>query len=132
MNTLTKRNSHRQRILYTCLRTHADTVSHRHSWSEVSVRQALRSKTLHKCTYNRIRPWVPACCYHTNGICFLVYLVKTVSIFKNLCVNIERVNSVDTERKNLLCIFLTTAGRSSKNGYINILQFCDVANNRIV
>ena len=40
--------------------------------------------------------------------------------------DVEGVNGIDTQRQNLVGIFLAGAGRGGQNGYVNIFQFLDV------
>ena len=54
--------------------------------------------------------------------------VERTAQIDDLSVDVERIDGVDAESKALLRIFLNLAGRSSKDGYIDILKFCDILN----
>ena len=131
MNAFAQGNGHREGILDTFLGTNAYTVSHRHSWAEVGVAQALGSQALHQGTYNAVTAWIPSCCNDTDGICLLVQLHQSFTVATDISMDVERVNGIDAQGQDLLGKLLARAGRSGQNGNVDVLQFLDVLNDLV-
>ena len=89
VDALTEGDGHTQSVLHTSLRAYADAVAHRHTRTEVGVRETLRSQTLHQGAHDRVAARIPACCNHTHGVGLLVEFHQTLTVATDLCVDIE-------------------------------------------
>ena len=126
VDTLAEGNRHRERILHAGLGTYADAVAHRHTRTEVGIAESLRSKTLHQGADDGVGTRIPACGNDADGIRLLIQFHQTFAIAADISVDIERIDGIDTQGKNLIGILLTRASWRSENGYIHILQFADI------
>ena len=57
---------------------------------------------------------------------FLGHSVERTAEVNNLCVNVETVDSVDAERKNILGVSLNAACGSGKHSHVHVLEFANV------
>ena len=120
VNTLTNRNSHTESILDTFLTTDTYAMSHTTSWAEVGICNTLGGQTLHKCTDNAVRTWIPTSTDDTYGTCLLCCSIKATTQVTDKTVNIKTIYCIDTQSQALESIFFYTTCRSSQNGNINL------------
>ena len=132
MDTLAKRNRHRESVLHTFLRTHAYAMTHRHTRTEVGITQSLGCETLHEGTDDRITTRIPTCSNHADGVCLLIEFHQTLTIAAYVRVDVERVDGVDTQRQDHVSILLARACWGGEDGHIDILQFADVLHHVIL
>ena len=132
MDAFAQGDGHAQGILDALLRTYAHAVAHRHTGSEVGVAQSLGSQALHQGADDRVGTWVPSGSNDADGIGLLVDFHQSLTIATDVGMDVERVNGIDAQRKNLFGVFLARAGRGGQDGYVHVLQFFDILNNLIL
>ena len=132
MDAFAQGDGHAQGILDTLLRTYAHAVAHRHTGSEVGVAQSLGSQALHQGANDRVGTWVPSGSNDADGIGLLVDFHQSLTIAADVGMDVERVNGIDAQRKNLFGVFLARAGGGGQDGYVHVLQFFDILNNLIL
>ncbi len=125
-------DSHRERVLHALLGTHADAVSHRHSRSEVGVRQSLRRKALHQRAHDRVGTRVPSGGDYRHGVVLLAHGHESRAVVKDACVDVEAVHGVDAEGEDFLGVFLAAACRRGEDCHVHVFQFGDVLHHLIV
>ena len=131
MDAFAQGDSHRKGVLDASLRTYADAVTHGHTRTEVGVGQSLRCEALHERADDGVGTRVPTGSNDADGIGLLVDGHQTLAIAANVGVDVEGIDGVDAQRKDLLGIFLARTCGCSQNGDVDILQFLDVLDNGI-
>ena len=132
MNAFAQGDGHRQRILHTLLAANTNAVAHRHTRTEVGIAQALGGQTLHQGAYNAVAARIPTGGNDADGVGLLVQGHQAFTIATDIGMNVERVDGIDAQRQYLLGILLATAGRSSEDSDVDILQFSDVLHHLVV
>ena len=107
-------------------------MAHRHSWTEVGIAEALGGEALHESAYDRVRPRIPTSSDNADGIGLLVELHQTLTVAADIGVDVERVDGVDAEGKDLIGIFLTATRGGSQNGDVDVLQVADILDDLIL
>ena len=92
---------------------------------------AFGCQALHQYTHHGVGTRVPASGNDAHLASLLAVLHLLRAVVQYACMNVERVYCVNAFCYNALCIFRTAACRCGKNGYINVLQFCNVVYNLV-
>ena len=104
-------------------------MAHRHARAEVGVGDALGGDGLKEGAHDAVAAWIPTSGDDAHGASGLGTLVERAAELRDLGVDVETVHGVDAQGEDFLGIGFDTAGGRAEEGYINVAQLANVADN---